>query len=170
MPGARVHDPQKIKVSFAGRDLGHGRDEGDFVTTEFTTEQTQTHVGADGAVTVSQSADQSGKATINCMSTSDTHRILTALYERQRSFDLAAASASLVGSTLRGQRCASSLNWQCLCVWRIFGCPLAIAWNPCEEIGRGSTASVSTISGGSVSCGLTMVPTMWKSSITTKGV
>lgn len=89
MPGARVHDPQKIKVSFAGRDLGHGRDEGDFVTTEFTTEQTQTHVGADGAVTVSQSADQSGKATINCMSTSDTHRILTALYERQRALGVA---------------------------------------------------------------------------------
>lgn len=84
MPGARVHDPQKIKVNFANRSLDHGRDEGDFVQTEFTTEQTKTHVGADGSVTVSQSADQSGTATINCMSTSDAHRILTALYERQR--------------------------------------------------------------------------------------
>lgn len=84
MPGARVHDPQKIKVSFAGRSLDHGRDEGDFISTEYTQEQTKTHVGADGTVTVSQTADQSGKATINCMSTSDTHRLLTALYERQR--------------------------------------------------------------------------------------
>ncbi len=84
MPGARVHDPQKIKVTFAGRSLDHGRDEGDFISTEYTQEQTKTHVGADGAVTVSQTADQSGKATINCMSTSDTHRLLTALYERQR--------------------------------------------------------------------------------------
>lgn len=84
MPGARVHDPQKIKVSFAGRSLDHGRDEGDFISTEYTQEQTKTHVGADGSVTVSQTADQSGKATINCMSTSDTHRLLTALYERQR--------------------------------------------------------------------------------------
>lgn len=89
MPGARVHDPQKIKVSFAGRPLDHGRDEGDFVTTEFTTEQTKLHVGADGTVTVSQSADQSGKATINCMSTSDTHRLLIALYERQRALGVA---------------------------------------------------------------------------------
>lgn len=89
MPGARVHDPQRIKTSFAGRDLGHGRDEGDFVTTEFTTEQTKIHVGADGSVTVSQSADQSGKATINCMSTSDTHRLLIALYERQRALGVA---------------------------------------------------------------------------------
>lgn len=84
MPGARVHDPQKIKVTFAGRSLDHGRDEGDFVSTEYNKEQTTTHVGADGSVTVSQTADQSGKATINCMSTSDTHRLLTALYERQR--------------------------------------------------------------------------------------
>lgn len=84
MPGARVHDPQKIKVTFAGRSLDHGRDEGDFISTEYTQEQTKTHVGADGSVTVSQTADQSGKATINCMSTSDTHRLLTALYERQR--------------------------------------------------------------------------------------
>lgn len=84
MPGARLHDPTKIKTSFAGRTLDHGRDEGDFVQTEFNTEQTKTHVGADGSVTVSVSADQSGKATINCMSTSDTHRVLTALYERQR--------------------------------------------------------------------------------------
>jgi hypothetical protein len=89
MPGARVHDPQKIKVSFAGRSLDHGRDEGDFVATEFTTEQTKLHVGADGSVTVSQSADQSGKATINCMSTSDTHRLLIALYERQRALGVA---------------------------------------------------------------------------------
>ena len=89
MPGARVHDPQKIKITFAGRSLDHGRDEGDFCTTEYTTEQTKTHVGADGAVTVSQTADQSGKATINCMSTSDTHRLLTALYERQRALGVA---------------------------------------------------------------------------------
>lgn len=84
MPGARVHNPQKIKVSFAGRSLDHGRDEGEFVSTEYNKEQTSTHVGANGDVTVSQSADQSGKATINCMSTSDTHRLLVALYERQR--------------------------------------------------------------------------------------
>lgn len=89
MPGARVHDPQKIKVTFAGRALNHGRDEGDFLTTEYTQEQTKTHVGADGTVTVSQTADQSGKATINCMSTSDTHRLLTALYERQRALGVA---------------------------------------------------------------------------------
>lgn len=82
--GARIHDPQKIKVSFAGRSLDHGRDEGDFVTTEFTKEGTTTHVGADGSVTVSQTADQSGKATISCMSTSSTHRLLNALYELQR--------------------------------------------------------------------------------------
>jgi|GEM_PF-2133626 len=84
MPGARVHNPQKIKASFAGRSLDHGRDDGDFITTEFNKEQTTTHVGADGSVTVSQTADQSGKATLSCMSTSDTHRLLTALFERQR--------------------------------------------------------------------------------------
>lgn len=80
----RVHDPQKIKASFAGRTLDLGRDEGDFLSTEFTKENASTHVGGDGSVTVSQTADQSGKATINCMSNSDTHRLLTALYERQR--------------------------------------------------------------------------------------
>lgn len=84
MAGARIHNPQNIKASFGGRSLDHGRDEGDFLSTEYTKEQTETHVGADGSVTVSQSADQSGKCTINCMSTSDTHRLLTALYERQR--------------------------------------------------------------------------------------
>ena len=84
MAGARIHNPQNIKASFGGRSLDHGRDEGDFLSTEYTTEQTTTHVGADGSITVSQSADESGKATINCMSTSDTHRLLTALYERQR--------------------------------------------------------------------------------------
>ena len=92
MPGARTHNPKSIKVSFAGRNLDHGRDEGDFVTTEYTKEQTTTHVGADGSVTVSQTADESGKATINCMSTSETHRILTALYERQRALGVAFAT------------------------------------------------------------------------------
>lgn len=89
MPGARVHNPQNIKASFAGRSLDHGRDEGDFLSTEYTKEQTTTHVGADGSVTVSQTADQSGKATISCVSTSDTHRLLTALYERQRAAGVA---------------------------------------------------------------------------------
>ena len=89
MPGARIHNPQNIKASFGGRSLDHGRDEGDFLSTEYTKEQTETHVGADGSVTVSQSADQSGKATINCMSTSDTHRLLIALYERQRALGVA---------------------------------------------------------------------------------
>jgi hypothetical protein len=86
MAGARVHNPQNIKASFGGRSLDHGRDEGDFLSTEYLAQQTTTHVGADGSVTVSQTANQAGKATINCMSTSDTHRLLTALYERQRAF------------------------------------------------------------------------------------
>lgn len=83
MPGARVHDPQKIKASFAGRPLDHGRDEGDFLSTEYEVEQVTKHVGADGSVTFSLSANRSGKCVINCMSTSDTHRLLTALHARQ---------------------------------------------------------------------------------------
>lgn len=89
MPGARVHDPKLIKASFGGRSLDHGRDEGDFLSTEYNKEQTSTHVGASGDVTVSQTADESGKATINCMSNSDTHLLLTALYARQRALGVA---------------------------------------------------------------------------------
>lgn len=89
--GAKIHDPTKVRVSFGGRTLDLGRDEGDFVTTAYTVEQVKKHVGANGEVTVSVSADQSGTATINCMSSSDTHRLLTALADQQRTLGVAFA-------------------------------------------------------------------------------
>jgi hypothetical protein len=88
MPGARVHDPQKITATFAGRPLSHGRDEGDFLSTEYEVEQVTKHVGGDGSVTFSLNPNRSGKCTINCMSTSDTHRLLTALHARQGTFGI----------------------------------------------------------------------------------
>ena len=84
MAARRIHNPQNIKASFGGRSLDHGRDEGDFLSTEFKQGTDRDARRRRRSVTVSQTADQSSKCTINCMSTSDTHRLLTALYERQR--------------------------------------------------------------------------------------
>jgi len=84
MPQLRTHDPQLVRVSFAGRPLNDGRDDADFCSTAYTKELYTTHVGADGSVTRVKSADRSGKATINCMSTSRTHKVLTALYARSQ--------------------------------------------------------------------------------------
>lgn len=82
MPALRTHDPQLVRVSFAGRALNDGRDDADFCSTAYNKELYTIHVGSDGSVTRVKSADRSAKATINCMSTSRTHKVLTALYAR----------------------------------------------------------------------------------------
>lgn len=77
---ARNYDSNEVSASFAGRDLTGSRADGDFVQLAFTTELFTMKAGADGEVTRSKNNDRSGKCTLTFLSTSEPHRILTALY------------------------------------------------------------------------------------------
>jgi hypothetical protein len=77
---ANNFDSNEVSISFAGRDLAQSRADGDFVQLAFTTELYSMKAGADGEVTRSKNNDRSGKCTLTFLNTSESHRVLTALY------------------------------------------------------------------------------------------
>lgn len=84
MPDLKTYDPNEVSVIFADRSIDSGRVDGDFVTSEYTSELYTMKTGADGEVVRVKSADQSAKITLKLMSTSSGHRILTQLYQAAR--------------------------------------------------------------------------------------
>lgn len=77
---ANHFDSNEVSISFAGRDLARSRADGDFVQLDFTSELFTMKAGSDGEVTRSKSNDRSGKCTLTFLNTSESHKVLTALY------------------------------------------------------------------------------------------
>ena len=80
----KVYDSNQVFLSIGGRSISKGRAAGTFVTSEYAAEAFTPVVGADGEVTISRSNNKSGTIKVNLVQTSDSHRVLMALYETQQ--------------------------------------------------------------------------------------
>lgn len=75
-----TYDSNQVTVSFAGRTIDTGRAEGEFVSTEFTSETFTTKAGADGEATRSKTNDRTATIKIKLMQTSAGHLLMTELH------------------------------------------------------------------------------------------
>lgn len=84
MSELRTYDSNQVSVTFAGRAIDTGRADGEFVTTEYSTETFVKKVGADGEVTRSKSNDNTATIKIKVMQTSNGHKMLLQLHALAR--------------------------------------------------------------------------------------
>lgn len=80
----KTYNSNEVSIIFANLSLDSGRAEGEFVSTEFTSEAYTDTAGADGEVTVNKSNDERGTITVKLLGSSSGHKILTQLYAAAR--------------------------------------------------------------------------------------
>lgn len=93
----RTHDSKQVYLSLAGRSISDGRDESEFVTTEYIKEAVTVTHDASGGMTVSRTNSKAATIKIKILQNSDSHRLLEQLYATQE----AAPNGSPISFELR---------------------------------------------------------------------
>jgi hypothetical protein len=89
----KVYSADEVTLTFCGRALDSGFDDGEFVSIEMQSNDFVSKAGADGEVTRSKTNDRRAKITIKVMQTSKANNILTGI----RTLDLGRPGGAGVG-------------------------------------------------------------------------
>lgn len=79
----RTHDSKQVYLSLAGRSISDGRDEAEFVSTEYIKEALALTHDASGGLVVSRSNSKAATIKVKLLQNSDSHRLLEQLYATQ---------------------------------------------------------------------------------------